>query len=232
MGLSRTDLLGSTTAGGFGPGAYTTAAFTPPDNSLLCVTIEAIDDSGSNIATTLTLSDSAGLTWLKRISVDTGSGGFNTATQFYMAPVTTGVSMTLTLDAGALNIQHYSVSVVAYTGHNAASPIGVTASGIQTSGFTGPPDPFSLTLSGAPASTSEVFAALGANRSTSGATPGSGWTEVHDVQGSGAWGGLQTQVRTGSTSTSVTWADARAGGGSLFNLAAIAVEIKAETSTW
>lgn len=229
MALARTSLLGqiSGASGTFGAGAFVTSSFTPPDNSLLVVSVSIIENGGANPPLTdLTISGGS-LTYTARAS-DSADTAFATSTVVYTAPVTAGAPMTLTLDCGARSIAEYSVSVVAYTGHNAASPVGATAIGHQVGGFGAAPTAASITLTGAPASTSEVVAAVGMDKSVAGVTPGSGWTELHDAHNTD-WGGLETQYRGGSTSTTVAWVDLRTGGGALFNFAAAAIEIKATT---
>lgn len=232
MALSRTNLVGpiSNTSGNFGTGAFTTASFTPANNSLLVVGITFIENgSSSDPAPSFTISG-GGWTYTQRVAVTVSPTSFPTVALIYTAPVGTGASMTLTVDCGSRSIGEYTVSAVCYTGYNTGSPTGATASGTKSSGFTGPPDPFSITLSAAPATTSEVFAVVGVDRSTAGTTPGSGYTELYDVNNSD-WGGGQTEVRTSSTSTTVDWVDLRPGGGSLFNCAAAAVEIKVAGGT-
>lgn len=232
MPLARTSLLGqiSNGSGNFGAGAFTTNAFTPPDNSLLVVMVQAIENGGVDpLLADLTISG-GGLTFANQVQVSEDLD-FSDAVRIYTAPVVAGASMTLTMDCGTRSIGEYAVSVEACTGHHPSSPVGATATGHATSGFSGPPDPVALTLSGAPAPTSLVFAAMGMCKAPNpGTTQGAGWTELQDLNNTD-WGGLQTQVRGSSTSTSVDWADIRAGGGSLFNYAAAAIEIKANTVT-
>jgi hypothetical protein len=89
-----------------------------------------------------------------------------------------------------------------------------------------------LTLSGAPASTSEVWGFLGADKNTPDITPGTsiGFTETADqYNGAAINGGFESEVRGSSTSTAVLWDDVRPGGGALFNWGALAVEVKAAT---
>lgn len=230
MALSRTNLFGgiSNSLGTFGTGAYTSSSFTPPSSSLLVAFISAIENGGAtNLLTDLTISDTAGLTWAQRVSQGVATS-FSTASAIWTAPVTTGTSMTMSADCGTRDISEYTMSIVGYTGYDLASPIGATGSNSQNGGFSGPPDPASVTLSGSPAATSEVFAGVGLDSgSSTGVTvdPGSGWTEIYDVRNQD-WGGGQTQVRSGSTSTSVAWDNLRNGGGGLFNYAAVAVEVK------
>lgn len=230
MALSRTDLLGaiSGASGTFGTGAYTTSPFTPPNNCLLVAGVSAIENGGSTpLLTDLTIADSAGLTWTNRVE-QSAATAFSTGTRIWTAPVTTGTSMTITLDCGTRDIAEYSISVVAYTGYNTTTPTGATATGSQVGGFSGPPTPASITLSPAPAATSEVFAVVGMDKNTADCTPGSTFTEIHDVENTN-WGGLESEARTGSTSTTVDWTDMRPNGGAIFNYAAVAVEIKAFT---
>lgn len=232
MALSRTSLLGANSgaSGNYGAAAFETSSFTPPDNSLLVVSVSLIENGGSNPPLADLTIAGGGLTFTARAS-DSADTAFATSTVIYTAPVTTGASMTLTLDCGSRMVGVYSVSVVAYTGHNSSSPTGATATGHQVGGFGGPPTPASITLSGNPAATSEVVAAVGTDRAPNpGTEPGTGWTELHDLHNT-SWGGLQTECRTGSTSSSVAWADLRSGGGALFNFAAAAVEIVVATGS-
>jgi hypothetical protein len=228
--MSRTDLLQqiSNTTGTFGTGNFTTSAFTPPSNSYLVVVVTIVENSGTTTDPRSAMTVSGG-GWSYTTAIDevTSPTAFPTATRMSVAVVGTGASMTLTVGASGRNITAYCVTVHAYTGYDTSTPTGATGHTQQNGGFTGPPDPVSLTLSGAPASTSEVIAALGTDKAVVGATEGVGWTEVYDnMQNTSDDVGMQVQVRSGSTSTSVTWQDARSGGGALFNLAAVALEIR------
>lgn len=229
MALSLTSLLGaiSGTSGDHGTGSFVTGSFTPPNNSILVVSVSLIQNGGSSTPLTDLTISGGGLTYTARASSSIDEGGsFYTGTRIYTAPVATGASMTITLDCGSRSIGEYSISVVALTGYNTSTPTGVTGTNAQTSGFSGPPDPASLTLSGSPASTSYIVGAIGIDKSVANCSPGSSWTELHDVHNTD-WGGLETQYRTSYTGTSVDWTDVRAGGGALFNWAAVAVEIVA-----
>jgi hypothetical protein len=65
------------------------------------------------------------------------------------------------------------------------------------------------------------------NQSAAGVTPdtGGGWAEIHDLHNSNDWGSGHSMWRGSSTSTAVDWDDLRAGGGGLFTVAAVAVEV-------
>ena len=224
MALARTNLHGSITAGDFGTGVYTTTSFTPPSSSLLVVFVAAIENGGADSCVTDLTVAGGGWTYTSRVQIGAGNG-FTSAARLWTAPVTTGVSMTLDVDCAARNIGFYGVSIVAYTGYDTSTPIGATGSNSQVGGFTGPPDPFSLTLSAAPVTTSEVFAGVSIDKNTAGVTPGSTFTEIHDFVNT-SWGGCETEIRTGSTSTTVDWVDLRSGGGGLFDASGVAIEIK------
>lgn len=228
MALTRTALLGAHSGGAnFGAGNYVSSSFTPPSASLLVVGVSCIENGGSTDPTTLLSVAGGSLTFTEQIAASTNVTSFGTFTKIFTAPVSTGASMTLTINLGGRNVNEYSVSVVAYTGYNTGSAVGATATGTKNSGFTGPPDPASITLTGAPATDSEVFAWIGVDKSTLGTTPGVGWTEVDDLYIASAFGGAESEVRTASTSTTVSWVDLRDAGGSLFNYAAVAIEVKA-----
>lgn len=237
MALARTDLLQQITAtsGNFGTGNFTTSSFTPPSNSLLVVAEAYVENSGSTTdpASALTISG-GGWTYSSPASISSSPTSFPTTVKIWTAPVGTAASMTLTLGAGGRSASFYAVSVVAYTGYDTGTSTGAVASGQQNGGFSGPPTPASITLGAAPSSTSEVFAAVAMDKTVLGVTPGSSptvWTEVHDNMENTDWGGLETEIRSGNASTSVSWDDLRSGGGALFNFAAAAVEIRAAVST-
>jgi hypothetical protein len=229
--MARTDLLQqiSNTTTNFGTGNFTTNSFTPPDNSLLVVSVTIIENSGATTdpRPSLTITDSLGvhLTYVNQKDEVAAPTAFPTATRQYTAVVGTGASMTLTFGCGGRAIGFYAVSVSAETGYNTSTPVGAKGSLSQNGGFTGPPDPLSFNLSAAPAASSEVIAAWGIDKTTAGVLEGVGWTEIHDSMHNTDWGGMETEARTGSTSVAVSIQDARSGGGSLFNVAATAIEI-------
>lgn len=227
MALARTNLLGQITSGsGFGTGDFTSSSFTPADNSLLVVGVSFVENSGSTTDPTSVMAVSGGgLTFTRQATAVASPTAFSSLSQIWTAPVTTGASMTLTLSTSGRNAGLYGVSVVCYTGYNTGSPIGATASGQQNGGFGSPPNPVSLTLSGAPASGDEVFGSIFADKTTTDITPGSTYTEIHDLNNT-SWGSLESEIRTASTSTTVDWVDLRPGGGSLFNYAATAIVVQ------
>lgn len=204
MPLSRTTYTIQSSSTGHGTGSYTTGSFTPPNNSLLVIGAYFMTNSGSGGADRsgdLTITDSAGLTWTARVN-NGNTDSFAVGGRIWTAPVVTGSSMTVTIDSGANDIYVYQVHPYAYTGYNTGTPTGATATGSLT-GITGS---VSMTLSGAPASTSEVVAlmALSPGNGTTDATPGTGWTEIYESITD--WDhGSQSQIRTGSTSTDVSW---------------------------
>jgi hypothetical protein len=233
VALARTDLLQqiSGTAGNFGTGTFTSSSFTPPSSSLLVVG-EAYTENASTTtdpSSALTLSGGA-WSWSSPVVIASAPTSFPTVAKIWIAQVSTGASMTLALGAGGRQAGMYAVSVVAYTGYDTGTPTGAVASGQQNGGFSGPPTPASITLNAAPSTSSECFAIAAMDKSAAGATPGSSpttWTEVHDSMFNSDWGGLESEIRSGSTSTSVSWDDLRSGGGALFNFAAAAIEVRA-----
>lgn len=227
MALSRTDLLGqlSGASGNFGTGAFTTSSFSPPSNSLLVVAVLAIENAATSTSflAELTIASSNGLTFTNRVETEASPTAFGLAIRIWTAPVTTGTSMTLTLDCGTRSIGTYATSVVAYTGYDTGTPVGGTGSNFHD-GITGTPTAASLTLNASPAATSEVFGAAGMDKSSANATPGAAFTEIHDLFNSD-WGGLETEIRTGSTSTTVDWVDLIPGGGTLFNYGVVGLAV-------
>lgn len=206
MALTRTARIASTSGAGHGAGAYTSAAFTPSNNSLLVVIGMGITTTdGGFRGTDLTVTDSVGLTWTSRAAT-TASPNWSYGVRIWTAPVTTGASMTVSIDAGAFSMEYYRLVIVDYTSTTTSAE--ATTNSIVGSDADGD-GAATITLPSAPASASEVIAAA-ATAVTSGATGtvtvGTGWTELNDAYASG-WMIFQTQTRTGSTSASVTWDD-------------------------
>ena len=224
MPLSRSVDFGDWSTDGQGDAAWVTGSFTPPDNSLLVVTTYVQDDSSAtDLGDDMTVSG-GGWTYTRRKTVQEGTSWATGMVQ-WTAPVGTGASMTLTIDCGANNIRSYFVTVVAYTGYDTVTVVGADASDnlMATDGAD------TLTLSAAPASSSEVVASLrpeGINSNTAVAHGAADWTEAVDTAASGRFGGLQTQVRGGSTSTTVTWDDVASHQGAT-QVVGIALEILA-----
>jgi hypothetical protein len=117
--------------------------------------------------------------------------------------------MTVTLDHGAAFIQDYYFCVVDYTGYDTGTPTGATATGTDADGLgTG-----AITLSGTPAATSQVIAAVmhTVNSGVVTSTEGSGWTELSDDNVS-AWSHMETQVKLNVGGTTVSWTEIGATG--------------------
>ncbi len=224
--LARTTYALSESGVPHGTGSFTTAAFTPPDNSIVVVIITAMEQVPSaDPSASQTISDSVGLTWTSQLAIGNAAGGVGL--RMWTAPVTTGASMTITADCGASDIQQYTVHRYAYTGYNIGSPTGATAS----NGDAGADGALTITLSASPATDSEVIGVLSQEMAGSGAgyavTVGTGWTEIYEATVDTDFVHAQSQVRTGSTSTSVTWDDIAAGGINASHTVAAALEIKA-----
>lgn len=127
--------------------------------------------------------------------------------------MTTGASMSITFSDPDNTDQHWlQTSVYAYTGYDTSSPIGGTAAG-TVSGQS------SLTLSSAPALTSDVLGAISTDGGP-GTVPGSGFSEIDHI-GVAFNSYLEVEERTNSISQTVDWTPE----GTLANPAA--VEIKA-----
>jgi hypothetical protein len=227
MALARTDLFAdhfdNTGSVPQGTGPWTSGSFTPPDNCLLIACFQTGNQTSFAAADDGVLTDSAGLTWTKRVSRyrNFGPPDENAGIEFWTAPVTTGVSMMLTYTHTGVQQYQMAVYVKAYTGHDASDPIGATASGGQVSTTPG------ITLSGAPAASSEVLAMLRQSRGASTVGPGSGWTEINEDAFTGSFDKYQLQARSGSTSTAVDWTSSGVTGSPYDLRNMIAIEIKA-----
>lgn len=223
MALTRASVGSYISSNHHGTGAFTTSSFTPANSSLLTVVAAISVYSGSSDpSSALTISDSASLSWTRRVYIG-NSSSWSCGFAVWTAPVTTGTSMTVSVDCGANDASYYYVQVFTWTGYNTSTPTGATA----TNGSAGTNGALALTLSGAPASDSEVLGVLfkDMNSGTATSTPGTGWTELYDV-GVNDYNFLETEVRGSSTSTSVDWVDINDVSGSVAKSIAAALEIK------
>lgn len=204
MALAKTDRLSWSTTNP-GTNSATTSSFTAADNSLLVVAVYALEyNATSNPMPSLTLTASNGSPVQHVSQVGPTSYQFY-GIAFYTVAITTGGSMTLTVDCGSVNIWAYAIQVFEFTGHDTSAPVGATASGTDADG-TGAA---SITLSAAPAAGSYVIAAAGIPTNNSSATsevvPDAAWTEIYDLAPASQYFELQSQYRTASTSTTVAW---------------------------
>lgn len=226
MAIAHSLKTSGATSAGYGTGSATTASFTPANNSLLVVFLGTVDNGAGDIAASLTIADSAGLTWTSRALTSGTTGNYRSRSRCWTAPVTTGQSMTITFDCGASSVYNYGWFVVEITGHDTSTPTGGTATSISTTAD----GALSMTLSDAPASGDYTLAAVwldGDTTGTIGASPGTGFTEIGENGGTSSNAYGQCQYRTSSTSTTVAWADLRTGTMATYSHSAVALVIKA-----
>ena len=220
MALTRTNVAASLSAGPIS--TLTSAAFTPANNSLVVVFFTMGD--GPNNTNTFTMTDSVGLTWTKRADSGATSDNYHRSAM-WTAPVATGASMTVTAgtagDAGGEAVMH----IAYYTGYDVGSPVGATVGNIQDASAS----TFTVTLSGAPSASSEIFAGTGVD--TGGGAQSlqatSGWTSVFRQDDTANIDSV-TQAITGVTSTSVVFT--RFASQTPNDWCACAIEIKAAAS--
>jgi hypothetical protein len=236
MALALTARAAGTSAEGHGTGSFTTTSFTPTADSLLVVAVYPdCAASGQNILGSLTINDSVGLTWgspLVSVQDNSTSGTTSAAMAIWTAEVgSSPTSMTVTFDDGAIDVFCYSYSIVDLTGYDTGTPVGATGS--QFEFVQAAADAWSWSLSGAPATTSIVFAAVGVSLNSGSAmavTEGAGWSEIHDVVSSVPNLNIQSQQRSSSTSTTVAWVDTDAGASeTTWTRIGAAVEVKEST---
>lgn len=177
---------------------FTSSSFTPANNSLLVVAATAEAGSGMTIS-------GGGLTWTLQKNLQSTAGGWTTETRIWTAPVTTGSSMTITVS----NVGHTIAEVLQATGHNTSTPIGATGS--LDTGASGTLSNITFSLSASPASTSYIYSCTGrvVNNTSTGVTAGASWTRSANAGDGGFTGG--TEYITGTTSSTVTWANIAAG---------------------
>lgn len=226
MPLTRTTRFQGLSAGGWGTGNYTSSSFTPASNSLLLAVAMAMAYSENGLSSSsLTITDSVGLTWTSRVLAPVI--GWPKGGRMWTAPVSSGQPMTVSIGFSGLAVYGASLCVYEYTDYNVSSPTGATGGGVLPSPSDGP---FSFNLSANPLASSDVVAGaiVGiASGHAGGIDPGSGWTELFDQGYEGyGWCKMQVQARTGSTSPTVSWADVNAGSGTAGSSSYMALEIR------
>lgn len=203
-----------------GIGGYTpTGTFTPAANSDLLVAVGGQHIAGtSNPGADMAISGGS-LTWTKIIDGGDTSAWSHGGAIFHAHVGGSPSAMQVTVTAGGRNMWFESVVTAQFTDAN-ASPVGAKG-GQSTAGASGT---FSCTLDAAPDAGSFVFSyAQDINGGTTINTGGSGYTELSDNYNSDAAIAVQTQYRTGSTSTTVSAATTTGDEKALI----LAVEIKA-----
>lgn len=223
MALSRTEHTPHTSAT---EGSSTTTGTYTIANGRRIVVLGKFTNGGSGTdapAALLSIDDTgADLVWTKSLSADNGDTDYSSAEITWTA-TSNGTPFTITVTKTGTAVASWGINVYDYAGAHATNWIGATASG-QLGGADGAQ---SLTLSGAPAASSEVIGSTCAtvNGGDVNATEGTDWTERYDVPHTD-WAMRHIQVRTGFTSTTVPWADVAVGGsGNYKNPVAIAIEI-------
>jgi hypothetical protein len=223
--LKASGVIDETTAGTTAAtevlGAITFAA-----SSHVVVVLGHIKDSGAQTHNIFRAAAS-GLTFTEETGASQAVGD-TAAIRILSAPHSAGGSTTITIDSNGQNVYGIFYAIYEVTGHDTADPIGAIAAAAQSATLDGS---YSITLNAAPAASSIVLAAItiDTDPGTNTVDPGTGWTEDVDIDSSASFFGvMETQRRTGSTSTTVTWNDIRAGASPTpYSTAAAAVEIKA-----
>lgn len=209
-----------------GTASWNTSAFTPAAGALIVAMLFVRDTGGSgDIAASLTCVDGTN-TYTARVTQGM-AGGAKMQGRIWTAPEAAGASRTITFDAGANSVGAALWFIYEVTGYNTSTPTGATASDAATFPIDGAA---TLTLSGAPATTSDVISGCGIDGDVSGTiavTPGAAWTEDGEVGNTTVQSYAQAQRRTASSSTSVDWVDVRAGTMATFSGVGLALEIKA-----
>lgn len=235
MALARTTRIGTASATSIGTAAYTTTSFTPADGSIL-VAAAFVGFSSANGTWAPTISDTAGGTWTQRASVSSTAGGWASGIRVWTRPVVTGASMTVSFDQGAVSVDGgYAVSIIEFTGQDGTTPqFGATA---KVAAGTDGADNVVLTATPATADYALGFLGRDMNSGTATSSPGATgpFTELQDFTTS-AGVGMESEERTGSTSTTVDWADLNTAAGDLFRIALATIGITAATGgspqTW
>lgn len=231
MALARTNHVNSIST--VAAPSWTSGSFTPADNSLIVVLVQAMRTATStfNPQNGAMSNSGAALTWSSRCSAVGGADNYGQGLVAFTAPITTGASMTVTFTkaGGDADFERVGGHVLSYTGYNTGSPVGGTLGDNN-----GPGDgAWSPSLSAAPAIDSEVLAAICGTCNTTldvYQTIGTGWSSLlvrNEIQ----YYGYTDEVRGNSTTQTILWDDVLAPSSTdTYNLSktyGIALEIKA-----
>jgi hypothetical protein len=204
-----------------------TSAFSVTAGDLLVVFVSACDNNHTG---TGYLTASASGYSFSTVASAYNTGAFTSDMECMVAVVpSTNASQTITVGTGAIETFQCNYSVYTVAGFDTGTPTG----GVATSATGTNDGALNLTLDSAPATDDVVLAGLFVTTDP-GASPareadeGAGWTEDADFVNTSWEGFHQCQQRSGSTSTSVAWADINPNGFSTqYHHAAIGVVIKA-----
>jgi hypothetical protein len=183
----------------------TSGSMVIPDNSLVVLITKTMRDVSDVSPLTITNSGAAA-TWTERVVTPSQADQYSQRIWFHTAYFTTGGTFTFTATAASAPPGGFAaLTLLPIVYQNASTTLGVSGSANN-----GPTDgAWTPTLSGAPAATSDVLAAITATVAGSGniyQTDGSGVTRLDTANLAGVYGG-SVSVRTGSTTASYTWDD-------------------------
>jgi hypothetical protein len=183
----------------------TSGSMVIPDNSLVVLITKTMRDTADVSPLTITNSGAAA-TWTQQVVTPSQADQYSQRIWFHTAYFTTGGTFTFTATAASAPPGGFSaLTLLPIVYQNASTMLGVSGSANN-----GPTDgAWTPSLSGAPASTSDVLAAYTATVSGAGnlyQTDGSGVTRLDTANAAGVYGG-SVSVRTGSTAASYTWDD-------------------------
>lgn len=235
MVAAATVIASGSTGNSHGTGSWSTASFNPAAGSVLAIFLGMETPSGSaDLTASVTITDNLGTPLVygaKKVSNNTNAGSAGSVGAAWTAPVISGGAMVITWDAGADTLYIANWVIYECTGVDTVTPVGATASGVQGNGSNESVDgALSITLSGAPASTSLTLAFIHVNSTASivaDASPGTGFAQDVVVHSATVEDYATGQQRGGSTSTAVAWADTQADATPItFWAVALAMELK------
>lgn len=185
--------------------AVTSGSMVIPDNSLVVLITKTMRDVSDVSPLTITNSGTAA-TWTQQVVTPSQADQYSQRIWFHTAYFTTGGTFTFTATAASAPPGGFAaLTLLPIVYQNASTTLGVSGSANN-----GPTDgAWTPSLSGAPAASSDVLAAITATVAGSGniyQTDGSGVTRLDTANLAGVYGG-SVSVRTGSTAASYTWDD-------------------------
>ena len=199
-----------------GTGTVTTASVASTTGDLLVLLVTALSGTGGGALNTFSASGHG--TWTNRGQTTVGTD-FRKQGAVLTCPVTSGTTATVVITCTS---QKYNVEYTLFrvTGHDTTTPVAGYIGSAVTTPLNGA---HSITLAATPTADDMCIGWLAFDADpgiTSVASPGSSgrtWTELSEVTNGTDYASHQSQYSTGSTNTTVSWADVNSSAGTYYS---------------
>jgi hypothetical protein len=200
-----------------------TASITPSANRLVLACVGNRSTSGDAAVITAT---GNGLTWVSVATVIFGESGNNRDRVTILRAMGASPSAgAITFDAGGVSQDTWAWSIMEFAGvdpggTNGSAAVVQSATRQETAGVT----TSTVTLAAFGSANNATFGVIGRNKNNESSTPGTGFTEIHDVTVASESLSMATEWRNDNdTTVDMSWASSVKAGG-------VAIEVKADNA--